>query len=69
MQKSISDKVQNRYLDCLINPVLQVVNIFFFFLSFENKVVQESCKCYASQTAQIKDYNVMIDGRNFLINH
>ena len=54
--------MQNIYLDGLINPV-------FFFLSFENKVVQESCKCYASQTAQLKDYNVMIDGRNFLINH
>ena len=36
-----------------------------FVLSFENRRVQESNKQYFLPTVQIKDYNVMIDWRNF----
>ena len=34
-------------------------------LSFENRAIQESYKQYFLQDIEIKDYNIMIDGRNF----
>ena len=48
----------------LIYAIFQGVNRLFV-LSFENRAIQESCKQYFLPTVEIKDYNLMIDGRNF----
>ena len=48
----------------LIDPRFQGVNRIFV-LSFEDKNIQESQKWYFLPTVEIKDCNVMIDGRNF----
>ena len=59
-----TNQVQNRYLDFLIDPSFQGVNRLFV-LSFEYDDGRESHKQYYLLTVEIKDYNVMIDGRNF----
>ena len=46
-----ANQVQNRYLE--------------FVLSFKNDDDRESHKQYYLPTVEIKDYNVMINGRNF----
>ena len=56
--------MQNRYLDILIDPSFQGVNILFV-LSFKYEDGQESYKQYYLPTVEIRDYNVMIDGKNF----
>ena len=56
--------MQNRYLDFLIDPTFQAVDIFFV-LSFKDENRRESYKQYYFSIAETKDYNVMIDGRNF----
>ena len=58
---------QNRYLNPLINPSFQGVNRLFV-LSFENEDDRTSHSTYYLPKVEIKDYNVMIDGKNFLIN-
>ena len=56
---------QERYLNYLIDPSFQGVN-WLFVLPFENKIDREvHTKCYLP-TEEIKDYNVIIDGRNFV---
>ena len=55
---------QNRYLSHLISPSFQGVNILFV-LSFENENDRISRSNYYLPKVEIKDYNVMIDGRNF----
>ena len=54
---------QNRYLNYLINPSVQGVNKLFV-LSFENENDRTSHSTYYLPKIEIKDYNVMIDGRN-----
>ena len=54
---------QNRYLNHLINPSFQGVNRRFV-LSFENEDDRTSHSTYYLPKVEIKDYNVMIDGRN-----
>ena len=54
----------NRYLNHLINPSFQRVNRLFV-LSFENKDQRKSHSTYYLPKVGIKDYNVMIDGKNF----
>ena len=56
--------MRNRYLDFLIDPSFQGVNRRFV-LSFKDDDGRESHKQYYLPTVEIKDYNVMIDGRNF----
>ena len=63
-QSKIATQAQNHYLDFLIDPSFQGVNMLFV-LSFENENDQESYKQYFLPTVEIKDYNVMIDERNF----
>ena len=46
----------------LLNPIFQVVNRLFV-LSFENDAHQRRCKPYFLPTVEIKDYNVMVDGK------
>ena len=55
---------QNRYLNHLINPSFQGVNRLFV-LSFENEDNRKLHSTYYLPKAEIKDYNAMIDGRNF----
>ena len=56
--------VQNRYLNHLINPISQGVNRLFV-LSFENEIGRTLHSNYYLPKVEIKDCNVMIDGRNF----
>ena len=63
-ESSIKTFAQNRYLNYLINPSFQGVNRLFL-LSFENENDRTSHSTYYLPKVEIKDYNVMIDGRNF----
>ena len=63
-ESSIKTFAQNRYLNYLINPSFQGVNRLFV-LSFENENDRSSHSAYYLANVEIKDYNVMIDGRNF----
>ena len=63
-ESSIKTFAQNRYLNYLINPSFQGVNSLFV-LSFENENDRTSHSTYYLPKVEIKDYNVMIDGRNF----
>ena len=63
-ESSIKTFAQNRYLNYLINPSFQGVNRLFV-LSFENEDDRISHSTYYLPKVEIKDYNVMIDGRNF----
>ena len=62
---SVKKFAQNRYLNYLINPSFQGVNSLFV-LSFENKNQRKSHTSYYLPRVEIKDYNVMIDGRDFI---
>ena len=57
-------QTRNWYLNYLIDPSFQGLNRLFV-LSFENDAHPRSCKQYVLLTAEIKDYNVIIDGKNF----
>ena len=63
-ESSITTFAQNRYLNYLINPSFQGVNRLFV-LSFEIENDRTSPSTYYLPKVEIKDYNVMIDGRNF----
>ena len=63
-ESNIKTFAQNRYLNHLINPSFQGVNRLFV-LSFENENDRTSHSTYYLPKAEIKDYNVMIDGKNF----
>ena len=56
---------QNRYLNHLVKPSFQGVNRLIV-LSFENENDGTSHSNYYLPKVEIKDYNVMIDGKNFL---
>ena len=62
-ESSIKTFAQNRYLNYLINPSFQGANRLFV-LAFENENGRTSHSTYLPKD-EIKDYNVMIDGRNF----
>ena len=63
-ESSVKTFAQNRYLNYLTNPSFQGVNRLFV-LSFENENDRTSHSTYYLPKVEIKDYNVMIDGRNF----
>ena len=54
----------NQNLNYLIEPRFQGVNRLYV-LAFENDEQRTSNKKYYIPTAEVKDYNVMIDGKNF----
>ena len=56
--------VQNPNLNHLVQPSFQEVNTPFV-LAFENDVQRTSNKIYYLPNVEIKDYNVMIDEKNF----
>ena len=62
-ESKIKTFAQNRYLNYLVNPSFQRVNRLFV-LSFENKNHRTSHSTYYFPKVEIKDYNVMIDGKN-----
>ena len=62
-ESSVKTFAQNRYLNHLINPSFQGVNRLFV-LSFENKNDRISHSTYYLPKVEIKDNNVVIDGRN-----
>ena len=55
---------KNANLNHLIEPSFQGVNRLFV-LAFENDAQRTSNKRYYIPNVEIKDYNVMIDGKNF----
>ena len=55
---------RNRYLNYLISPSFQGGNRLFV-LSFEIENDKRSHSTYYLPIVEIKDYNVMINGRNF----
>ena len=55
---------QNANLNHLVDPSLQWVNRLFV-LAFENDEQRISSKTYYLPNLEIKDYNVMIDGKKF----
>ena len=55
---------QNRYLNYFIDSIFQGVNRLFV-LPFENKTDREVHIKYYHPTEEIKDFNAVIDGRNF----
>ena len=61
-QSQITDQVKSRYLDFLIDPYFQGENRLSV-LSFKDKDVRESYRRYFLPTVEIKNYNVMIDGK------
>ena len=63
-KSSVKTFAQNRYLNYLINPSFQGLNRLFV-LPFENENGRTSHSTYYLPKVEIKDYNVMIDGRNF----
>ena len=62
-ESNIKTFARNRYLNHLINPSFQGVNRLFV-LSFENENDRTSHSTYYLPKVEIKDYNVMIDGKN-----
>ena len=56
--------VQNPNLNHLVEPRFQGINRLFV-LAFENDAQRISSKRYNLPTVKIKDYNVIIDGKNF----
>ena len=63
-EPKVTVQQQNRYLDFLINAIFQGVSRLFV-LSFENTGGRRSYMRYYFPLVEIKDYNVVIDGRNF----
>ena len=63
-ESSIKTFAQNRYLNYLFNPCFQVVK-GLLVLSFENENDRTSHSTYYLPKVEIKDYDVLIDGRNF----
>ena len=58
---------QDPNLNHIVEPCFQDVNRLFV-LAFENDAQRTSNKRYYLPNTEIKDYNVMIDGKTFLIN-
>ena len=60
----IKNESQNRYLDVLIDRSFQRVSRLFVLI-FKDEDGQERHKQYYLPTVEMKEYNVMIDGKNF----
>ena len=58
---------QNPNLNDLVEPSFQGVNRLFV-LAFENDIQRTSDRRYYLLNVEINDYNVMTDGKTFLIN-
>ena len=65
-QSKKAPQEQNIYLAVSIDPSFQRVNRLFIF-SFKDGDGWKTYKQHYLSTAEIKDYNVVIDERNFLV--
>ena len=65
-QSKVSPEIRNQYLDFLIEPSFQGINRLFVLL-FENEENRKVHTGYYLPKVELKDYNVMIDGKTFLI--
>ena len=65
-QSKVTVQKRNRHWNYFIDPSFQRVDILFVF-SFENNGGRASSKSYYLPQVEIKDYNVMTDERNLLI--
>ena len=63
-ESTIKTFAQNRYLNYLVNRSFRGANRLFI-LAFEDESDRTSHLTYYLPKEEIKDYNVMIDGRNF----
>ena len=63
-QSDLKTYAQYRYLNHLVDPIFQGENRPFV-LSFENEDDRRSNSNYYLQKVEVKDYNVMIDNKNF----
>ena len=63
-ESNIKTFAQNRYFNHLINPNFQGLNRPFV-LPFENEDGRTSHLTYYLPKVEIKDYNVMVDDKNF----
>ena len=61
-QQKVSTERRNQYLDFLIDPSFQGVNRHFVLL-FENEDLKKGHTGYYLLKLEMKDYNVMNDGR------
>ena len=59
-----TNQARNSYLDYIIDPSFQGANRLFV-LFFKDDDGRESRKQYYLSTVEIKNHNIMIDGRNF----
>ena len=60
----MSNQTKNNNLNYLIDPTFTNANRLFV-LSFENEAVRESFSKYYLPSVEIKDFNVLIDGKSF----
>ena len=65
-QSKKAPQEQNIYLAVSIDPSFQRVNRLFIF-SFKDGDGSKNYKQHYLSTAEIKDYNVVIDERNFVV--
>ena len=63
-QSKVSIEVQNKYLNYLIDPIFQGVNMLFV-LSFENNADRTTHMGYVLPKVETKDYNFEIDRIKF----
>ena len=66
-QSKVAIREPNQYLDYLIDPSFQGVNRLFVFPFKKKCTPNESHRVFSSK-GRIRNYNIMIDGPNFLIN-
>ena len=59
----MTNQAENKNLNYLIDPTFTKVNILFV-LSFENEHDRTSFSKYYVTSVQIKDFNVLIDGKS-----
>ena len=63
-EPKVTIQERNRYLDLLINPSFKGVNRLFV-LSFQNNNGRTNYTRYYLPLVEMKDYNVVVDGRSF----
>ena len=61
-KSEMSNQTINNYLNYLIDPTFTNVNRLFL-LSFENEADRSSFSKYYATKIEIKDFNVLIDGK------
>ena len=63
-EPKVTIQERNRYLDLLINPSFKGVNRLFV-LSFQNNNGRTNYTRFYLPLVEMKDYNVVVDGRSF----